>query len=697
MMDQSAQRNATILIADDSEINRAILADMLGTEYTIVEAGNGREALERIQERGAELSLLLLDIVMPELDGFEVLEEMGRTHWIEDIPVIMITAETGAETVERAYALGATDFINRPFDPLIVHKRVVNTILLYAKQKQLVGMVAQQFYEKKANSDLMIEILGHIVEFRNGESGRHIQNVHAITELILNQLNRKGATHFTDEEIQRISSTSALHDVGKISIPEHILNKPGRLTPEEFTVMKTHAAIGAQMLRNLPQYQDQPLVRTAYEICRWHHERWDGRGYPDGLKGDEIPMSAQVVALADVYDALTSPRVYKVAIPHDEAIRMILDGECGVFNPVLMECLRELGETLRTAVGPAGYAQENQLAGQNAAAEALFRSQDVQVSKRTLQLLEHERVRHDLFAALSNEIQFEFFTFPSVLKLAPFAAQALQLPEELSDPLRDPRIVEPIGQETLYRISDLVRGTTPGQPVVELDCQVTVNGQPRWHHLALRANWSGDEPPRYQGCIGKAVDIHDSRMQMADLERIAATDPLTGLFNHTSARKKIEKRLQERPAGYFVLALFDMDFFKSANDERGHLFGDRLLAHLAKKLRGAIRGGDIAARVGGDEFLIFMECKGEPHSAIGRIHPYLQGEFEGFSISLSMGVADTRTVGTDYDQLFHAADNALYYVKRHGRGQYQLYDPSMADVLSVITPIVHREETFPGV
>lgn len=694
-MKQSERPTTKILIADDSEINRAILSDMLGTEYVIIEAGNGKEALERIHEQGAELSLILLDIVMPELDGFGVLEEMNRTRWIEDIPVIMISAETGAEQIERAYNLGATDFISRPFDPLIVHKRVVNTILLYAKQKQLVGMVAQQFHEKKANSDLMIEVLGHIVEFRNGESGLHIRHVHLLTELILRHLNRKGVTHFTEEEIAMISSTSALHDVGKISIPEQILNKPGRLTKEEFEVMKTHTTVGAQMLEELPVYQDHPMVRTAYAICRWHHERYDGRGYPDGLKGDDIPMSAQVVALADVYDALTSPRVYKAAIPHEEAVRMILNNECGVFNPLLMDCLRELGEDIRTTMEQSADPQGAQLDSHDEEAEALFRSQDVQVSKRTLQLLEHERIRHDMFAALSNEIQFEFTMFPPMLKLTTFGAQMLHLPEELPDPFHDPRVIEPIGQDTLYRLSDLVRGTSPGEPMVELDCQVAINGQPRWHRLAIRANWSGDEPPRYQGAIGKAMDIHDSRMQMADLERIASTDPLTGLFNHANARKQIEKRLQERPEGYFVLAVFDMDHFKSANDERGHLFGDQLLIHLAQKLRKAVRGGDIAARVGGDEFLIFLECKGDPEPAIGRIHPYLQGEFEGFPISLSMGVADTRTVGTDYDRLFHAADNALYFVKRHGRGHYRLYDPTMADVLSVITPIAGAGEEKP--
>ncbi len=691
-MDEMLHQRPVILIADDSLFNRALLADMLSDEYTIVQAQDGLEALDRIKEYGTRLSLVLLDIVMPGLDGFGVLEEMNRSHWIEDIPVIMISSENGSDPIERAFDLGATDFINRPYDPLIVHKRVVNTILLYTKQKQLVSLVTQQLYEKEANSNLMIEVLGHIVEFRNRESGLHIRHVHIITELVLKYLNRKGVTHYSDAEIALIASTSALHDVGKISIPEEILNKPGRLTPEEFRVMKTHTTIGARMLEELPVHQDQPMVRTAYEICRWHHERYDGRGYPDGLKGDEIPMSAQAVALADVYDALTSPRVYKPAYPHDEAVRMILNDECGVFNPVLMDCLREMGEELREAVEQSAYIQNTQLPI-NSIAESLFRDKNLPVSKRTLQLLEHERVRHDFFASLTNEIQFEFNIFPPKLTLTPFGAQMLDFPEEIRDPLRDARVIHLVGEKALYEFSDRIRGTSPGHPMVEMDCPITVNGEKRWHRIMARASWSGDEPPRYLGCIGKAVDIHDSHTRLEDLERIAATDPLTGLSNHANARKQIETRLRDRPNGHFALAICDMDFFKRANDAKGHLFGDRLLIHFAQKLRKAVRSGDIVARVGGDEFLLFMECKEGSLPAFQRIFPFLQGEFEGFPIALSMGVAETDTVGsTDYDTIFHAADNALYAVKRSGRGQFRFYDPTMAHVLSVITPIADQTE-----
>ena len=678
----------TILIADDSEMNRAILADMLGDEYIIIEAENGKEALEQIRTLGTRLSLVLLDIVMPELDGFGVLAEMNKEGWIEDIPVVMISTERGAEQVERAYSLGVTDFIGRPFDALTVHKRVVNTILLYAKQKQLVAMVAQQMYEKEQQNNMMIEILSHIVEFRNGESGLHVRHVHVFTEMILNHLNQKaGGARFTPAEVSTISTASALHDIGKISIPESILNKPGKLTPEEFDRMKEHTVIGAQMLEDLPIYRDVPLVRTAYEICRWHHERYDGRGYPDGLKGDDIPISAQVVALADVYDALTSPRVYKAAFSHDESIRMILAGECGAFDPLLLECLSELSGDICDAFRQTDPFQSDRQSLHNVA-EALSREKDLPVSKRTIQLLEDERTRHDFFAALSNEIQFEFTVSPPVIHFTPFSAQKLGFPEEIPRPTRDPHLLALMPSKLLYHFADLLRGTSPGHPLVELDCRLNINGEKRWHRLLARATWSNDEPPRFLGGIGKAVDIHESRTQLDKLTLIASTDALTGLFNHASAREKITNRLRERPDGHFALVIFDLDYFKSANDNRGHMFGDKLLNHLAQQLRHVVRSGDIVARVGGDEFLIFLEYKNDLEAAIKRIFNALIGEYEGFSISLSMGVAQTATVGYDYDALFQAADNALYAVKRGGRGQYLFYDESMHDTLSSISPIV---------
>lgn len=336
-----------ILIVDDSELNRALLSEMLKDDFKILEASNGRECLDALEQYGMGISLVLLDINMPVMDGFEVLVQMNRNHWIEDIPVVMISSDDTASNIKRAYDMGVSDYIRRPFDAQVVFRRVFNTIKLYAKQRRLITLVTDQIDEKEKNNQIMIRILSQIVEFCNGESGLHVEHINILTGLLLERLVQK-TDHYdlTWSDQYRITLASALHDIGKIGIDDKILNKPGRLTKEEFEIMKSHTLIGASILENLGLYQEEPLIKTAYQICRWHHERYDGKGYPDGLRGDEIPISAQVVSVADVYDALVNERVYKKAITHEKAIEMILNGECGVFNPILLECLVDIKDKI---------------------------------------------------------------------------------------------------------------------------------------------------------------------------------------------------------------------------------------------------------------------------------------------------------------------------------------------------------------
>ena len=337
-----------VLIVDDSEMNRELLAEMLGSEYKITEAENGEECMAALKQRGTGISLILLDIVMPVADGFDVLDYMTSTHRIEDIPVIMISSENSEATVRKAYEFGVTDYISRPFDTRVVRQRVANTIKLYSKQKNLTKLVTEQVNEKEKNNRMMIRILSQIVEFRNGESGSHVLNIEKLTEMLMKQLLRKTDKYQIDPQMQELIPTaSALHDIGKIGIEEKILNKPGKLTPEEFEIMKKHSVIGESILTSTAANMNEPLIKVASQICRWHHERYDGRGYPDGLKGDEIPISAQIVSLADVYDALTSERVYKKAFSHEKTMEMIQAGQCGVFNPILIECLVDIQEDVK--------------------------------------------------------------------------------------------------------------------------------------------------------------------------------------------------------------------------------------------------------------------------------------------------------------------------------------------------------------
>lgn len=345
------QTRQNILIVDDSEMNRAILSEILGSDYNILEAANGEECLAMLEQYDTGIALILLDIVMPVMDGFEVLAAMNRNHRIEDIPVIMISSEDSDPVVRHAYEMGVSDYVSRPFDASIVYRRVFNTIKLYAKQRRLISLVTSQTREKEKNTQMMVSILSEVVEFRNGESGLHVQHIGTLTQRLLERLTQKTDKYDLPPEKQElIVLASALHDIGKIAIDDKILNKPGRLTQEEFNIMKTHTVIGANMLDKLGIYRNEALVRTAYEICRWHHERWDGRGYPDGLSGDRIPISAQVVSMADVYDALVSKRVYKAAYAPDTAVQMILHGDCGTFNPLLLECLVEIQDVLKEDV-----------------------------------------------------------------------------------------------------------------------------------------------------------------------------------------------------------------------------------------------------------------------------------------------------------------------------------------------------------
>lgn len=384
-----------ILVVDDSEMNREILSEILNEEYDIIEADSGDTCIDMLRKYETGISLVLLDIVMPGMDGFGVLNYMNRHHYLEDIPVIMISSEDSTETVRRAYEMGVSDYINRPFDAGVVHRRVYNTIKLYAKQRRLIALITNQVYEKEKNNRMMVGILSQIVEFRNGESGSHVLNINIFTGMLLESL-----VQHTDKydlswsERLLITTASALHDIGKIGIDDKILNKPGRLTDEEFKIMQNHTIIGASILENMGSYQDEELMKVAYQICRWHHERYDGKGYPDGLKGDEIPISAQVVSLADVYDALVSERVYKKAYSHEKAIEMITNGECGCFNPILLECLLDIQDRIKRKM-KTGTPQDNPFKKREKKAE----------------LKEFENVKEDFMDVVSKNMEKEYSNF----------------------------------------------------------------------------------------------------------------------------------------------------------------------------------------------------------------------------------------------------------------------------------------------
>ena len=333
----------TVLIVDDSPMNREILTEILGKDFQLLEASDGAQCMSLLKQFGSGISLVLLDIVMPDMDGFEVLARMAGQDLLNDLPVIMVSSEDSSTVIHRAYELGASDFIRRPFDARIVHRRVSNLTRLYARQRRLSRMVAQQFYEREKNNRLMIAILSQVTERHNGENGLHIQRIQTLTAMLLEQLVLKTDRYVLPASARSLITTaSALHDIGKIAIDDAILKKKGPLTEEEARVMRTHPVLGAKMLEGLDFYQKEPLLQTAAEICRWHHERYDGSGYPDGLTGESIPIAAQVVGLADAYDTLTGMHGRVEAVSHEEVIHRLLNDERGSFNPVLLSCLFDL-------------------------------------------------------------------------------------------------------------------------------------------------------------------------------------------------------------------------------------------------------------------------------------------------------------------------------------------------------------------
>lgn len=348
-----------VLVVDDVELNRFILKGILCADFDVVEADGGKAALEILKKEHSNISIVLLDILMPEMDGFEVLTQMKKHGYLSYIPVIIISTESTAQYVDKAYEMGATDFINKPYNPNVVLHRVLNTIKLFNRQQTLMEIVTDQVYEKHRYADMMINILSTVMEMKNGESGLHILHINTITRILTeNLLQLTDKYTFSKSDIQLIAVASSLHDIGKMAIPDEIINKPGKLTKEEFEIMKTHSAQGAKMIEGLTEYKDERLVHFAYEICLYHHERYDGKGYPVGLKGDEIPIWAQIVSVADVFDALISERVYKAAYSPEKALEMIIGGECGIFNPLLIQCLLNSTKQILAALNKVSAAEK---------------------------------------------------------------------------------------------------------------------------------------------------------------------------------------------------------------------------------------------------------------------------------------------------------------------------------------------------
>lgn len=506
-MTDGSEMKPKILIIDDAALNREILADMLSENFDILEADSGASGLALMQQHQTEIALVLLDIIMPSVDGFAVLSMMNEKGWLTDVPVIMISSETAQSQARRAYELGATDFISRPFDEMIVRNRVENTIKLYAKQRRLADMVAEQISERMRHNSILISVLSHIVEFRNGESGMHVLHINTITGMLLEALMRRtDAYGLKPSDVSLICTASSMHDIGKISIPSEILNKPGRLNADEFVVIKKHSEIGAEMIDGVPFGKDEPLIQYAYEICRWHHERWDGGGYPDGLQGEDIPIAAQIVSIADVYDALTSERVYKKAYSHERAMEMIQAGECGVFNPLLLECLNDISEELKSTL-------PNSTLGGIAAKDIktvsaeMEHNSDLSSPNRVLRMVDYEHQKFEFFLAVSASSIFEYTSSPAMLQLSNAASEQLGLCKTIVDPMNAMDFSALCSVEEFNGFLDAILAATEDHTSFSYEMTLPIYDHPTRCRLYCNTVWKRDEEIKLVALYGKITQL----------------------------------------------------------------------------------------------------------------------------------------------------------------------------------------------
>lgn len=499
---KSMKTQKKLLVVDDSELNRAILGELFGRTYEILEAENGLVAIQRLQEEDGHVAAVLLDLIMPEMDGFGVLEFLSRQEYAGWVPVFLITAETSGEVKLRGYESGVVDVINKPImDPEIVEKRVNNAVELFESRRRLQQMVDEQVRTIRAQADKLrttttsiIDMLSSVIEFRSGESGNHVRRIRSATKILLEYL----AEHYPEYELdptklEMISEAAAMHDIGKISIPDYILNKPGRLTAEEFEEMKKHTIYGCEMLESIPFFQDEEIYRYAYEICRHHHERWNGKGYPDGLQSNEISIWAQVVSLADVYDALVSKRVYKEPYPREKAVDMILNGECGVFNPALLQAFIEMEPILHEEL----YTEEDVSAPP---VPASARKPEKALAEGTKNIVEQERDKYRFLAELGDELVFDYRAMTDTVEYSPALARLLGQNSRLLHARDTMRRQTLLTEEALERLRRAVERLTPQDTEYRqiIIFSTSPDQEQRRYQLDVRAVWSTDG----KTCVG---------------------------------------------------------------------------------------------------------------------------------------------------------------------------------------------------
>ncbi|WP_455654603.1 bifunctional diguanylate cyclase/phosphohydrolase [Phascolarctobacterium sp.] len=687
-----------ILIVDDVELNRAILCELFAGDYEILEADNGKTAVELMQQYHEEIAIVLMDIVMPIMNGLEALEIMNAKGLTEKTPIFLITAESSNDAISKGFRLGVVDVVLKPFNPDNICQRVNNIIELYRYRYKLENLVQEQMNKiEKQNEQLrnfnvaMIDTLSTIVEFRDCESGQHVQRIRQLTKIMLKELGRQNAEYkMSDKTIEDISMAAALHDIGKIAIPDYILNKPGRLTAEEFAIMKEHTLYGCEILESIDSLkQNKEQYRYHYNICRWHHEKWDGSGYPDGLIGKEIPIYAQIVALADCYDALTSVRCYKGAFTHEESVKMIEKGECGAFSPDLLQCFLKIApslpEILQSDDGLPAVVYHYQHPNTEKFSGKKCYSCDMDKNSRVARLLEIEREKQKALFAMSGDIFFDVDLEKNTIAFSDEYHKVFDRDCFVDDAAEYNKNYDHVLPEDKVRLDEAFSRLTEENPRYEEDVRaIDKFGDLRWYKIYVNAIWDKEEPDVIKSVVGRMVNIDKMKREIGQWKGKAESDVLTKLGNRAYGERLLQQLLCEPQQEKAAVMFLDVDNFKMVNDRHGHLFGDEVLCRIANEISRQFRTDDIVCRIGGDEFLIIMRNIRDLHLPVVKVDDLRAGiERLGreadiqVPLSVSVGVSFYPVDGTDEKTLLHKADKALYEAKKRGKNNCVIYSKEL--------------------
>lgn len=669
-----------LLIIDDDEHNRAILREMFRGRFGMLEACDMSSALQALERHRAGIALVFLNISLPDADGFEMLREMHARGFLPGIPVMMIASAISPEKAGAAIRLGVSDFVEQPMNPEIVQRRAQRLMEFERERASVEELVEARARDIRRANRYAIEALSTIVEFRSGETAQHTRRISLVTRLLCQALSlRYMEYNLTDAMIDDIVCASALHDVGMIAVPESILNKPGPLTNEEFEIIKRHTIYGAQVIERISSIGGERFFSYCRDICLCHHERWDGNGYPGGIQGDAIPIWAQVVGLADVYEALTSERVYKPPFTHEQALEMIKGGDCGVFSPKLLATLNLIAARIKGALDVLATS------GDQAPGDPPYEVSG-QITPRALKLLEHEREQYKTYASLSGEVLLDYDCESDALSLSGRFSDHFDGDTVVNHPLSEEimnRYVYPGDREAL---ENAIRAVSQEAPTIKIDLRLlTIRGWYEWYEGVVRTLWSGESPGKCVRALGKLTNIDQAVRETCRLREQATRDVLTGLLNRVETERCVRQRLMESEDVGGALLYIDIDDFKEINDTRGHGYGDDVLRKMGQAIHGNIRETDIAGRIGGDEFIIYLDRVRSDEGIVGNVERLIsvmrQGVYvrsERALISVSVGVARFPQDGTRYEVLLEKADQAMYTAKYSGKGCYAFYAPGQA-------------------